>query len=55
MCVSSDMPKNIRVVMLEKIYFLIYFLKSDCQTVSPTDFVSIIIVITVQIGNRCGK
>ena len=42
MCVSSDMPKNIRVGRLEKPFFLflIFFLGSDCQIVFPTDFAS---------------
>ena len=42
MCVSSDMPKNIRVGRSEKSFFFIYlfFLSSDCQTVFPTDFAS---------------
>ena len=42
MCVSSDMPKNIRVGRSEKVFFLFlfFFLRSDCQTVFPTYFAS---------------
>ena len=40
MCVSSDMPNNIRVGRSDKSFFQFFFLRSDCQTVFPTDFAS---------------
>ena len=39
MCVSSDMPKILGSVG-RNFFFFFFFLRSDCQTVFPTDVVS---------------
>ena len=52
--VDCDMPKNIRVVRLEKSFFLFFFFKKWSLNCFSNRFCFFYIQITVQIGNRCG-